>query len=125
MGLVESLRNGILDFYFGGGSLTPPGTVYLALIKTDTNEVSGGSYARVAVATGDWAAGASGAISNSVKLTFPQPTATWGTIDSFKLFDALTGGNEIGSGDLPTARSVTAITPAPEWEIGNLRVVLT
>jgi hypothetical protein len=125
MGLVVSVRNSILDFYFGGGSLTPPGTVYLALIKTDTNEVSGGSYARVAIATGDWAAAAAGVVSNSVKLTFPQPTATWGTIDSFKLFDALSGGNEIGEGDLPNARSVTAITPAPEWQIGNLRVVIT
>jgi hypothetical protein len=36
--------------------------------------------------------GASGTISNNVLLTFPAPTANWGTIVEFAVFDAETGG---------------------------------
>lgn len=125
MGLAESVRNGLLDYYFGGDALARPGSVYLALIKTDGNEVSGGSYARVEIAQAGWTSASSGAVENAGTLTFPTPTATWGSIDAFKLYDAATAGNELGSGDLPGARDVTAITPAPSWDAGNLRVVLT
>lgn len=86
--------------------------VYIALftvIPTDAGggtEVSGNNYARVAVPctmvawAGTQAAasvaassGVSGLTSNNNTITFPTPSATWGTVVAFGIFDALTGGN--------------------------------
>lgn len=59
-------------------------------------EVSGNNYARVTTAGSDWNA-ASGAapctVSNANAITFPVPSADWGTIVAFGAFDASSAGN--------------------------------
>ncbi len=81
---------------------TAPTNTYVALFTANpTNagggtEVTGGSYARVAVASSGWSAltGTSPtAISNSAQITFPAATASWGTIIGWGLYDASTAGN--------------------------------
>ncbi|HCE07083.1 MAG TPA: hypothetical protein DEQ40_00485 [Oxalobacteraceae bacterium] len=77
-------------------------TVYLALFTavgvdagTGFTEVTGGAYARVAT-TGDWAAASGSApstIANNATVTFATPTANWGTVIGFGLYDAATAGN--------------------------------
>jgi len=85
-----------------------PATVYLALytvLPTDSGggtEVTGGSYARQAIA---WAAPShltpSGSQwANSGAITFPTATANWGTVVGFGIFDALSAGNLIFYGNL-------------------------
>jgi len=68
-------------------------------------EVSGGSYARQAVT---FNAPASGSMSNSADVTFPQATAAWGRVVLFALMDALTLGNRLYFNALTTSKQIDA-----------------
>lgn len=63
---------------------------------TGFTEVSGGSYQRLATASGDWeaATGTSPSyVQNAVQLNFVTPTVDWGTVIGVGLFDSPTSGN--------------------------------
>ncbi len=79
-----------------------PANVYVALYTSATTdsgggtEVTGGAYARVAVpgTTASWTApSTAGVTSNAIAITFPTPTAAWGTITHVGIRDAASGGN--------------------------------
>ena len=125
MGFSEAVRNAMLDHYFDNATLTAPTNIFVALVKADDSEPVGGGYARVSTDETDWDAAAGGAIANGTQIVFPAPSASWGSITGVKLFDAATAGNELAAEDLPSARDVTAITPAPTFEIGDLRALIT
>ena len=124
MPLSDAVLSGLLDHYFGKATLTPPANIYVALAKADGSEPSGGSYARVSTAPSDWNMAAAHVIDNAVAVTFPAPTGTWGSITKVKLFDAAAAGTELGVDDLPYARDVTAVSPAPVFAAGNIRVLI-
>ena len=108
--------------------------VYAALYTanpSDTGggtEVTGGSYARVAVtcnktnfagtvaaaSTAD-STGTGGTTSNNGAITFPAPTANWGVVTGTALYDQLTGGNEIIWGALTTSKTVNNGDAAPSF----------
>jgi hypothetical protein len=77
-------------------SITAPATIYVALFTVAPGEagggteVTGGAYARTAVT---FSAPSGGQVVNSGTVTFPTPTAGWGTIVGWGLMDALTAGN--------------------------------
>lgn len=87
-------------------------------------EVTGGSYARVAVtrATGSWDAptGSPSATQNAGVVTFPTPTANWGTVTHFGIFDASTTGNLLYWGALGTSRNILSGDNQPSFTIGAL-----
>ncbi len=131
--------NHVIDWFFRGQTFTPPATIYVALATTTPTqaacgtEVSGGSYARVAVTSSltNWAGtqaagsttastGTSGQTSNNATITFPSPTANWGSITAFCIFDAATGGNYLGGALLTTAKTVNALDPAPSFAVSAL-----
>ena len=61
-------------------------------------EVAGGSYARQQVnpaggASPAWTAAAAGAAENAQAISFPTATASWGTVTSTFIADAVTAGN--------------------------------
>ncbi len=91
-------------------------------------EVSGGAYARVAVAPADsnWSApDATGGLTDNVAdAVFPTPTANWGTVVSFGIFDRPTGGNLLIHGALTTAKTVNNGDPAPKFVAGALDITL-
>ena len=103
------LEDALLNHVLRNTSYTSPTTVYLALFTvapTDVGggtEVSGGSYARQALT---FAAPVSGSVSNSGAVTFPQATASWGTIVAVGIFDAVTVGNLLYYGALSTSKVV-------------------
>jgi hypothetical protein len=91
-----------LNWLKGTAYPAAPATTYIALFTVaPTNagggtEVSGGSYARQAVASSAWAAlsGTSPTqTSNANVIDFGVTTGAWGTAVAFGLFDAATGGN--------------------------------
>ena len=98
------LENALLDHVFGATAFTAPGTLYAALFTTSPAdddsgvEVTGGSYARVAITNNDtnFPAASGGAKSNGNAITFPTATADWGTVVAVGLYDAASGGNLIG-----------------------------
>ncbi len=104
------------------------GSHYVALFTaapTDAGggtEVTGGAYARVAVAraTGTWAApsGTPSATSNAAAITFPNPTANWGTVTHAGIFDASTAGNLLAWTALGTSRNILNGDNAPSFAAG-------
>lgn len=91
-----------------------PATVYAALFTVAPTsvgggtEVTGGSYARVAITnnTTNWPAASGGVKSNGTAIVFPAATASWGTVVFCALFDAAVAGNLVCGGDLTQNRVV-------------------
>ena len=106
----DYMENAILDHILKTTAYTPATNIYVALYTvapTDAGggtEVSGGSYARVTCNV--WDAASGGSASNTNTVTFAQATANWGTLVAFATFDALTGGNMLGWGDLDTNKAI-------------------
>jgi hypothetical protein len=125
----DYLENKILDHIVGKTSYTMP-TAYVALSTADPldtgaglAEPSGGAYARVATAGGDWNAAASGAIDNANAITFPTATASWGTISHFAIMDAATSGNMLAHGAL-TASKVIGNGDTATFAAGDIDITL-
>ena len=74
------LENALINAVLRNTSYTSPTTVYVSLYTTDPTdagsgtEVSGGSYARIAVTFG---APSNGVSTNSADVTFPTCTSSW------------------------------------------------
>jgi len=91
----DYFENQIINHMLRNQAFTPPSTVYLALFTAVTGleannpsaEVSGGSYARMAV-TLDAASG--GATQNSSNVDWTTATGDWGTVTHVAVVDHLT-----------------------------------
>lgn len=89
-------------------------------------EVSGSNYSRVTIASSlaNWAGtqgagttvastGSSGTTSNNGTLSFPTPSAGWGTIAAMVLSDATTGGNALLYGVMAVPKVVNSGDTVP------------
>ena len=107
--LSNYLENALINATLRNTAYTSPSTVYVGLFTSDPTdagsgtEVSGGSYARKAMA---FDAPSNGASVNSSAVEFDQATGNWGTITHFALFDALTTGNMLYHGALTTSKTI-------------------
>jgi hypothetical protein len=105
------LANNVLNAALRGISFSPPVAVYVALytsapgVNGGGTEVSGGAYARQTVTL---SAPVNGQVTSTVDVLFPVATATWGTVTSFAILDASSGGNMLYFGNLSTPRLVLA-----------------
>ncbi len=132
--MTNYLENKIQDQLWRGQAFTFPGTLYFALMTVAATEagggteVSGGGYARVAMVcslanfsgtqgAGTTAAssGTGGQISNNVPITFPAPTANWGTVVAMAVFDAASGGNMLWQSPLVSSKTINNGDAAPAW----------
>lgn len=138
------LQNKLIDQMFRGQSFSFPTTLYFALYTAAPTaagggtQVSGGSYARVALAcsTANFAAtdadgstastsgGTSGATSNNVSIAFPTPTADWGIVTHIGIFDASTSGNLLFWGSLARSTRVLSGDSAPTIDATYMRYIL-
>src|SRR5271163_3677013 len=111
------LELAMLDHVFGGPNYARPSSLYIALFTAAPTsagggtECSGGSYSRCSVTnntTNFPAASGSGpgTMANGTAFTFPQATASWGTVVAFAVFDAASAGNMLYWGLLTTSRLV-------------------
>lgn len=110
--LTDFAENKIVDATLRAQAIGTPVTWYVALYtacptdSTAGTEVTGGSYARVAITASlaDWSgtqsagstvasSGTGGTVSNNGTIAFPTPTAGWGTVVCWGLADAATAGN--------------------------------
>ncbi len=92
---------------------------------TNLNEVSGGSYARVGVTQADaqWnIPTTTGLFDNVNAITFASPTANWGTIGAFGIYDASASGNLLIHGVLTTPKTVNNGDAAPSIAAGALDI---
>lgn len=133
------LENRLIDALLRGQTFTMPTTVYVGLATTAGSdaacgtEVSGGSYARVAVTSSlaNWAgtqssgstvasSGTSGTTSNNNAITFPAPTGNWGSIVEVCVFDASSGGNVLFRTALTAPKTVNNGDAAPSFAAAAL-----
>lgn len=142
--MSDFLENKLIDWFFRGQAIgitgasaaagTGPSNLYFGLLTTapsDTGggtEVTGGSYTRVTVAStltnyaGTQGAGTSvastgntGTTSNNGVISFPSPTASWGAVSHFGIYDASTGGNLLFHGALTTPKTINSGDAAPSF----------
>jgi hypothetical protein len=66
--------------------------------------------------------GTGGTTSNNGAITFPIPSANWGTVTSFGIFDAATTGNLLFWGALTANRAINLGDQAPVFAAGSLTV---
>lgn len=128
----DFIENELLDHLLGNAAYSAPATVYLALFTVAPSdsgggtEVSGGSYARLAVTNNatNFPAASGGAKANGVDMDFVEATGNWGTIVAYAMFDASSGGNMLGWADL--ASNVTINTGDTfRFSAGDLDFTLT
>lgn len=123
--MSDYLENKLVDQLFRGQTAPSTTTLYVALLTAAPSdsgggtEVSGNGYARVSVTSSltNWAgtqstgsttasSGTGGQTSNNGAITFPTPSATWGTVTHFAIYDAATGGNLLFYGALTIPKTV-------------------
>lgn len=127
----------VLDAIFGQTALPSVATAYVALYTvtpTDADasgtEVTGGSYARQAVtnnttnfpnATGTTPVSKA----NGVAITWAAaPTANWGTIVAWAIYDAASAGHQLAWGPLAVSKTINNGDAAPAFAIGSLTITL-
>lgn len=107
MGVPEAIRDQVLNKLLSGTAITATNVTHMSLHSaqpdaTGSSEISGGSYAREAIA---FDAAALGVSANSGLVTFANlPTAT---ITHVGLWTAVSGGTFIWRGTLAASKSVT------------------
>jgi len=120
------LENALINATLRNTSYTSPATVYMGLYTsdpTDANtgtEVSGGSYARVAVTMG---APSNGVSTNSAAIEFPQASGSWGTVGWIGILDASTSGNLLYHSPLDVSKTISS-GDIFKIAIGSLSVTL-
>jgi hypothetical protein len=139
--LSNYAENKIVDSVFRGiaFSESSPADYYIELESSACSdsasgtELSGGSYARVAIArsTAAWtgthgtttgaSSGTNGTISNAAAITLPTATADWTTATHWEISDASTAGNAIVCAALTASRTITNGATAA-FSIGALTI---
>ena len=112
--LSDTYENMVADSLLGGGTITKPATVYVALLTTASSdsaigtEVSGGSYARVAVTNDptNFANAIAGVKKNTTAIIFPTASGVWGTVAAWAIMDSAGGSSFLFHGSFDTAKSV-------------------
>ena len=147
--MTDFMENKLIDWFFRGQAIgitgasaaagTGPTSLFVGLLtatptdSTAGTEVTGGSYARVTVASSlaNWAgtqaaasttasSGTSGTTSNNGTITFPAPTANWGTVVAMGIYDATSGGNLLMYAPLTTSKTVNNGDAAPSFAAAAL-----
>ena len=137
--MSDYLENKMVDLTLRGQAFTAPVTLYFGLHTAATTdagggtEVSGGNYARVAVtaslanfagtqaaASTTASSGTGGVTSNNTVITFPAPTASWGTVTHWSVWDASTAGNLLYHGALTTSKTINNGDAAPSFAAAAL-----
>jgi len=125
-----SLKNAVLDYLFGGTSLSAEASHQIALTTTAPTisaagtEVSGGNYSRVTVTNNktNWSAASSGLLANAVAINFPTANASWGTVVGIDIYDAA-GTTRVAYATLSTSKAIGSGDTA-SFAIGELDINL-
>ena len=127
--MSDYLESAMGDHILRVSTFSKPSIIYAALFTvtpSDDNsgtEVSGGSYTRIEVPqlNSSWNL-SDGVYTNNNDITFPSATANWGTVVSFGLYDASTGGNLLIWGDLTTNKAINTGDTNPKFNAGTLTI---
>lgn len=137
-GLTDYAANKLIDMLWRAQAFTWPATTYVRLVTTAPTNAAGGievgsgnAYARVALASSLAAlsgtqgagttvasTGTSGRTSNNAAVTFPTPTAAWGTVTHAETLDSATIGlgNRLWWMPLGAAKTIGSGSAAPRFD---------
>lgn len=151
MPLTNNAEDAILDLLFGNTTFVVPSTWYIGLSTTTPTQAQGGSapfwnfteptsgvgnYARIAVANSvvNWGSVATEptagySVQNLVTMAFATSTGAWSSGSTpliwGGIFDAATGGNLWGIGQITPAIIVSGSGATPEFTSGQVVINLT
>jgi hypothetical protein len=103
------LENALINVTLRNTSYTSPTAVYVSLHTADPTdagtgtEVSGGSYVRQAATFG---APSNGVSTTTADITYPQATASYGTVGWIGIWDAVSTGNMLYHTALDTSKAI-------------------
>lgn len=131
--MTDYLEGQLIAHIHRTASFTKPTILAIALYTAAPGEasgtgteVTGGSYARVNVPPLDanWAAPSTGngVTSNVSIITFPAPTANWGTVTSIQILDNTSAGNGLLYGNLSVSKTINNGDAAPTFAANALTV---
>lgn len=137
-GFSTYFAEAFLNLMFRNQPFTQPAT-YVALATavlsdgtTSPTEASGGGYARVLVnkaggASPAWTTVSGGHADNANAITFPTPSATWGTITSCYLVDSATlgAGNVLGYDNANIVDQAIAANDTVQFAVGAFDLTIT
>lgn len=125
--MSDYLENKLVDQIFRGQAAPTTTTLYIGLLTAAPSdsgggtEVSGNNYGRASVTSSlaNWAgtqaaasttasSGTGGQTSNNGAITFATPSASWGTVTHFGIYDAVTTGNLLFWGALTTSKTINS-----------------
>jgi len=131
---TDYLEDQIRKHIFRTGSFTKPAALWARLYTAAPGEagggteVTGGSYAAIQrdPLDANWTAASAtdGLTDNAAAITYPGPTANWGSVTHFSIADAQSAGNMLIYGALGTPKTVNSGDPAPFFAIGALDVTV-
>lgn len=138
--MTDYLENKLIDHLFRGTAFAAPTALFVGLLTAAPSdnsvgtEVTGGAYARVSYTptSANWtntqssgtgvSSGNSGTTANASAITFPAPTASWGLITHFGIYDASSAGNMLWWGALTQSKTVNNGDAAPSFQAGALSI---
>ena len=118
--------NKVIDHLLGSGTFTKPSAVYVALFVGDPASggteisTSGTAYVRK---SSSFTISANVA-TNTSNIEYAAATSAWGTITHAAIYDALSGGNQLVTAPLGTAKPI-ATGDVLRFPAGQLSVTLT
>lgn len=123
--MSDFLENKLIDHIFRATAYTAPTTIWVSLHTANPTDTGGSEvttvstgYARASLAASvsNWSStngattgassGTGGSTSNKAAITFGTPTATWGTVTHFALWDASSAGNMLVYGALTVSKTI-------------------
>ena len=127
--LTQYAQKKLLDHTLGLAAYTMP-SAFAALFTTTpgetgslTGEVTGGSYARVALSAQMGAATlATGIATNTGAVTFATPSADWGMVTTLGVMDASSAGNVLAYAPLLYPTLIISGATAPSFAIGSILI---
>ena len=126
MAFTSYTDNALLGHLLGSTTYTKPSTLYVALFIGDPAgsgteiSTSGSAYARIAATFTI----SSSVATNTAAVEWATATSAWGSITWVAIYDAVTGGNQLVTAQLASAKTIGSgdVLRIP---IGQLSVTLT
>ena len=126
MAFTSYTDNALIGHLLGSTTYTKPSSLYVALFIGDPAgsgteiSTSGSAYARIAATFTI----SSGVATNTAAVEWATATSAWGSITWVAIYDAVTGGNQLVTAQLASAKTISSgdVLRIP---IGQLSVTLT
>ena len=137
MAITTTTANKVLDYLFGSIAFSNLSTMYMGLSTTQIQpdgtgatepSTSGTAYARMPIVNNktNWGTASAASLSNSTAITFPESTASWGTITHvFLAASATVGAADIWYFEALSVPKTVQTSTTVQFAIGAITVSMT